>query len=207
MGFEYISLPKVKRAIENASGQITIEIDSPGGEAWEGLKIYDYLKQQKKTIKTVNVGLCASAATLIYCAGDKRLAYENSVFMRHNAEGGIYGKQEDVESYAASMKITNDAILSVYQEATGIGLDVLKEKMKVDYYENAEMAKETGLVTDIIYNQKRENIEAALTASFKSIDKYKTIMNMNTETKSLVQKALAASMEAATRLNQSSRYH
>ena len=83
----------------NPKEQITIYINSPGGEVNAGLAIYDVIKSSSCPISTIGIGLCASMGAVLLSSGTKglRYAYENCEIMIHQPLGGTNGQVSDLE--------------------------------------------------------------------------------------------------------------
>ena len=87
-----IKAREIKGQLEESTGDITIEISSPGGSVYQGVSIFNAIKQYNKgTVTTVITSLAASMASYIAIAGDTIKAYDNAVYMIHNASVFSWG--------------------------------------------------------------------------------------------------------------------
>ena len=94
---------------------VNLHIHSNGGDAFEGIAIYNVLKQSDKTINVYIDGLAASAASIVALAGDKILMPRNTQMMIHNAASGIWhGFAEDFEKMALALRNVNDSVRQTY---------------------------------------------------------------------------------------------
>lgn len=94
---------------------VNLHIHSNGGDAFEGIAIYNVLKQSDKTINVYIDGLAASAASIIALAGDKIFMPRNTQMMIHNAASGIWhGFAEDFEKMGAALRSVNDSVRQTY---------------------------------------------------------------------------------------------
>lgn len=140
------------QAVPDADEYI-VHIHSRGGDVTEGFAIHDALLNSGKKITTINDGLCASIATVVFLAGSVRKMNANAEFMIHNPWGfGPFegGDAADFASYSEDLKKAEDKIISLYATATGQEAESLRTLMADNTYMNAEEAKGYGFVTEII---------------------------------------------------------
>lgn len=137
---------------------ITILINSPGGEVSSGLAIYDTIRFVSSEVWVLNTGLCASIATIINCAVDKknRMSLANTKFLIHQPliMGYIRGQASDLEIQAEDILDTRDRLNTILAEACGQSKTKLAKDTLRDYWMTAEEAKEYGLVSKIVTSQK-----------------------------------------------------
>lgn len=135
---------------------ITMYIDSPGGQVDTGLAIYDTMQYITCDVRTVCVGLAASMASLILAGGTKgkRFALPHSNIMIHQPSGGSQGKASDMEIAWEHMKRTKHSLTKIYERITGKSYDQLIDDMDRDYYMTAEEAVKYGLIDKVL--TKRE---------------------------------------------------
>lgn len=135
--------------------EITVKINSRGGDVQEGWAIYDLLTNSGKKIKTVGEGKVYSIATIIFLAGKEREMMKNADGLIHNPYippytlAGAYGS-EDLISIAESLKQEEKKILDFYVEKTGQPEDVLAGYMKEDTKLSAEDMVKLGFATRVI---------------------------------------------------------
>src|SRR3989344_1812107 len=135
---------------------ISVYINSPGGDAYSGFAMYDTMKHVKNDIVTINVGLAASAGALILGGGTKgkRYALPASFTMIHQVLGGIEGQATDVEIRAKHML----RLREMY--ANAIAGDSDQDKKKVlqdierDYWMNTDEIVKYGLVDSLMKPKK-----------------------------------------------------
>jgi len=111
---------------------ITVDIDSPGGNAFDGLAIYRQLQRSNATVDTNIVGMAASSASLIYMAGDRREMPENSYVMIHNPWLVAAGDANQLEKYASDLRKFEGTYSDIYVNRTGM------DKSEVDAMMNEE---------------------------------------------------------------------
>lgn len=134
--------------------QINVRINSPGGSVFEGLAIYNALKNHSATVNVSIDGLAASIATVIAMAGDKIDMAENAMFMIHEPSGVAVGTAADMLETAQLLeKLTNSAV-DVYSARTGQTPDAVREAMNAETWYTAAEAKKVGFVDSISANKK-----------------------------------------------------
>lgn len=139
--------------------QINVRINSPGGSVFEGLAIYNALKNHPANVNVSIDGLAASIATVIAMAGDKIDMAENAMFMIHEPSGVAVGTAADMLETAQLLEKISNSAVDVYSARTGQPADAIREAMNAETWYSAAEAKKAGFVDSISANKK-------LTASF-----------------------------------------
>lgn len=147
-----VSAKAVTKALnENKDAEdITVRINSPGGDAFDGIAIHNALKSHKASVKTVAEGMAASAASVIFMAGDEREIHKSAMLMIHDASGFTMGNQSVHENQAEALGKLDGAIASTYANATGGDPETIRELMDEDYWMSAEDAITDGYATAVI---------------------------------------------------------
>ncbi len=137
---------------EDPERDISLYITSPGGVIPSGLAIYDTMQLIRPDVSTICVGMAASMATVLLCAGapGKRFALPNSTVHMHQALGGAQGQASDIEIAAREVLRQQDIIRRIISERTGQSYDKIATDSDRDFYLSAEGAKEYGLVDDVL---------------------------------------------------------
>ena len=137
---------------EDPERDISLYITSPGGVIPSGLAIYDTMELIRPDVSTICVGMAASMATVLLCAGapGKRFALPNSTVHMHQAMGGAQGQASDIEIAAREVLRQQDIIRRIISERTGQSYDKIATDSDRDFYLSAEAAKEYGLVDDVL---------------------------------------------------------
>jgi len=135
--------------------EVTIYINTVGGDAFEGIAIYNYLKLKQSQgyhITTVATGVTASAGTVIYLAGNKnsRKIHDNSSFLIHNAWTMGIGDDNDMRKLADEIEMLNNQIAEIYAKETNISKDEALVFMKEDAMRDANWMIEHGFASEII---------------------------------------------------------
>jgi ATP-dependent Clp protease protease subunit len=147
---------------DNPEKPITVIVNSQGGSADSGFGIYDMLKFVKPPIVTLTAGLCASAAIIVFLAGekDKRFALPNSRFLLHQPSTTAVGPASDLEITANQILKIRDQFNKIVADETGKGIEKVTGDSNRDFWLSASDALEYGLISKII--RKREEIEALM---------------------------------------------
>lgn len=134
--------------------EITLYINSPGGEVNSGLAVYDFIQLMRSPIRTVCIGTAASMAAILFLAGKKREMLAHTRLMIHDpAYGGgdMTGKKpHELQQYVDKLRLTQKIIADIIAQKTGKTLEEVFEKTRDDSYFNAEEAIEYGLATGIV---------------------------------------------------------
>lgn len=104
---------------ESPSAAVTVRINSPGGLAYDGIKIYNLLANHSGHVTTINEGLAYSAGSVIFMAGDTRQMYQASDFGIHRSSGGGYGTQYLVAGVAKFLGGLDNHLIEIYASGTG----------------------------------------------------------------------------------------
>jgi ATP-dependent Clp protease protease subunit len=138
---------------EDPERDIQMYIQSPGGSITAGLAIYDTMQFVRPDITTICIGLAASMATIILCAGTKgkRYALPNATVHMHPAGiGGIGGYAPDVEIQARELLRMQSKIRTIMAQHTGQPLEKIARDFDRDFYMDAYQAVEYGIVDQVI---------------------------------------------------------
>lgn len=139
---------------------LTIHINSGGGDLYAGLAIYNRLKEFKGTLTTVNDGLAASAASLIFQAGDNRKMNSGSNLMAHGVSGFLFGyyDADDLKELLTQFKAHNKAIVNVYAEAMGVSFEEAKGFINGETWLTGQEAVDKGLADEVIEEEPEEPV-------------------------------------------------
>lgn len=143
---------------EISKDPIYIYVNSPGGEVNSGFAIFDTMRFVQSEIKVINIGLCASIATVINIAAKKenRFTMENTKFLIHQPliSGQIVAPASDLEITALQIQKTRDRINQLLAEECGQNIKKVAEDTNRDYWMTAAEARDYGLVSKIIKHKK-----------------------------------------------------
>ncbi len=139
-------------ASEDPKKDIQLYINSPGGSVSAGLAIYDTMQFVKNDISTISMGLSASMAQLLLCAGTKgkRYALPNAKILMHQPSGGSQGQASDIEIYTREMLRTRDTLYKIISKHTGADVEQLRKDADRDNYMSAQEAMEYGIIDKVM---------------------------------------------------------
>ena len=137
---------------EDPDKDIFIYINSPGGQVYAGLAIYDTIQFIKPDVQTICVGIAMSMGALILAGGTKgkRMALPNSKILIHQVSGGFQGQGTDIEIQARetiALKRRLEEILSLH---TGRSHEEISKDMERDYFLTSREAQEYGIIDNVI---------------------------------------------------------
>lgn len=137
---------------EDPEREIQMYINCPGGIIYAGLAIYDTMQQIQAPISTFAVGVTASMGTVLLAAGahGQRYALPHATIHMHQAGGGAQGYTTDVEIQYREMKRQQDLLFNIISKHTGQPVERIADDFERDRWMDAHMAKEYGLVDDIL---------------------------------------------------------
>ena len=150
-------------------GDVVVNINSPGGNMFEGLAIYSLLSQHPGKVTTNVIGMAASAASIIAMAGDERHISKTAFFMIHNCWCVVIGNRNEIVDSAATMAKFDKAMAGVYEETTGLALADIEEMMDGETWIDANTAVEQGFAT-CISKTKSTAAQANANAAIKMLD-------------------------------------
>lgn len=146
------SAPSFKDALKELKDvkQITVNINSGGGDVFSGVAIHNMLKSHKAHVTVKIDGLAASIASVIAMAGDKVIIPRNAMLMIHNAWTFAVGNASDLRKQAEDLEKINSVVINSYLDKNPeIDEDKLRSLMDEETWLTAQEAKDLGLVDEI----------------------------------------------------------
>ena len=135
----------MRKALENVKAKtIRIKLNSPGGNAFDGLEIYNYLKDLDAHVIVEVTALAASAASIIAMGADEVIMRTGSTMMIHNASTITYGNKDEMLKVHEYLSKIDTSIIDVYKEKTGLSTDEIKEMLNNETWFTASEAFEKG---------------------------------------------------------------
>lgn len=131
------------------ASQIDLHINSPGGEVFDGITIYNLIKQHPANVTTYIDGLAASIASVIALAGDRVVMAENALFMVHNPFGMVMGTASEMRSMADVLDKVSGSIIGTYTGKSGKTDEEIKSLLDAETWMNADEAMAAGFVDEI----------------------------------------------------------
>lgn len=162
---DFIALDEFKAELKALEGKknVTIKLNSLGGEVFAGKAIYDELKALKayKTVKIM--GVSASASTVVMLAGDKIVANEGDLFMIHEAKCPVidYCDAESAQRVANMLTACNKAMAELYAKKTGRGEQEILNAMHAEKWLTARQAMDYGLIDEVITDGQQVKLSAS----------------------------------------------
>jgi ATP-dependent Clp protease protease subunit len=137
---------------EDPESPIQMYVNSPGGQVYSGLAIYDTMQMITNPISTVAVGVTASFGTVLLAAGtkDQRYALPHATVHMHQPMGGAQGQASDIEIQAREILRLKERLNKILAKHTGQDLDKIESDTERDFWMDAEQAVEYGLVDQVL---------------------------------------------------------
>lgn len=159
------------RAIGNR--EVTVYINSPGGDMFEGIAIYNRLREHSQKVTTKVLGMAASAASIIYLAGAERQVASSAFLMIHNCWTFLAGNRHYLRDVADDMQEFDAAMADLYAETSGQPVEGMAELMDDETFIRGKRAVELGLATGLLSANEvveRETEETTQTNALKAMD-------------------------------------
>jgi ATP-dependent Clp protease protease subunit len=131
---------------------ISIYVNSPGGDIYSGLAIYDTMQFIKPDVQTICFGMAMSMGSLLLTGGakGKRLALPNSRVLVHQPIAGFEGQSTDIDIHAREVLATRRRVEEIYAHHTGQPIERIHEDIERDRFFKAHEAVEYGLIDRVI---------------------------------------------------------
>lgn len=148
---EGVTAKRIAAALRNmGKGPVTVYLNSPGGDMFEGLAIYNMLREHDGEVTVKVLGLAASAASIIAMAGDKVQISRAGFFMIHNAWVVASGNRHDLIEIAEVLKPFDEAMASIYAARTGEDAKSIAKLMDAESWIGGEAAIERGFADSLL---------------------------------------------------------
>ena len=150
IGYDYwddsgVTAKRISAALRSLDGaDVVVNINSPGGDVFEGLAIYNLLREYKGHVTVRVLGVAASAASFIAMAADEIQIARAGFFMIHNAWTGLWGNRNDLRETADFLEQIDDTIADIYHVKSGLSMDELKADMDKERWINGRDAIDSG---------------------------------------------------------------
>ncbi|MCW5907422.1 MAG: ATP-dependent Clp protease proteolytic subunit [Chitinophagales bacterium] len=142
----------------DSRSDVQIYINSPGGEVYSGLGIYDTMQYVNMDVATICTGMAASMAAVILCAGEKgkRTALKHARIMIHQPLGGIGGKASEIEISLKEIQKIKDELYEIIAHHSGQPIEKVAKDSDRDYWMISQEAKDYGMIDEVLVrNAKR----------------------------------------------------
>jgi ATP-dependent Clp protease protease subunit len=136
----------------DATKDIQIYINSPGGSVYAGLGIYDTMQLIKPDVATICTGMAASMGAVLLCSGEKGKlrGLTHSRVMIHQPLGGAQGQASDIEITAREILILKEELYNIISKHSGQDYDKIYEDSDRDYWMKSDKAKEYGMIDEVL---------------------------------------------------------
>jgi len=137
---------------EDPEKDIQLYINSPGGQVYAGMAIYDTMQLVRAPISTIAVGVTASFGTVLLTAGakGKRYALPHATIHMHQPLGGVQGQATEIEIQAREILRLREELNAILSQHTGQPVERISEDTERDRYMTPEQAKEYGLIDEVL---------------------------------------------------------
>lgn len=149
--------------------QIEVHLNSPGGDAFDGVAIYNQLKQFPGQVNVFIDGVAASAASIIAMAGDQRVVSTGGQIMIHNASAFTFGDRKSHQRQSRSLSKLDKGLADIYAEATGTDAATIAEMMDEETWLDADDALAEGFATHVA------PAKAEVTNSLRMLNLYQNV--------------------------------
>lgn len=141
---ETINSKDVVEALDGIDKDVLIRLNSPGGDAFQGIEIYNYLKNHPSHITVEVTALAASAASIIAMAADELIMSKGASLMIHEAKTVAIGNKADIKKTLSSLENVDESIIEIYQDKTGLDENEIRNLMTAETWFTAKSAVEKG---------------------------------------------------------------
>ncbi len=140
---------------EDPDKDISLYINSPGGQVYAGMAIYDTMQYIKPDVSTICVGMAMSMGAILLCGGaeGKRFSLPNAKIMIHQGSAGYQGTAADIEIMAKEILYLRSKMNELMARHTGRAVEQIERDIDRDRWMSAEEAKAYGLVDHVIAHQ------------------------------------------------------
>lgn len=151
--------------------EIDVVIQSPGGSAFEGIAIYNALKNHSAFVKTTILGAAASAASIIFMAGDEREMPANTFLMIHEPSLNMSGRARELREAADFLDNLTASLVATYSPYVSVSDDEVLALLEAETWINADDAIEMGFATSITQGHDAVALSKDFAARFDNLPK------------------------------------
>ena len=141
--------------LSKVNGNLTVWVNSPGGDCVSASQIYTMLRNHKGKVTVKIDGIAASAASVVAMAGDETLISPTGYLMMHNPMTLASGNKSDMEKAIALLDKIKEGIINTYSRKTGLSRSKISKLMDDETWLNAEKALQLGFVDGILFDEKK----------------------------------------------------
>ena len=168
---EGVTASRIAGALRSMNGaDVTVNINSPGGDMFEGLAIYNLLREYKGKVTVKVLGLAASAASIIAMAGDDVQIGRGAFLMIHNCWVYAMGNRHDLAQIAADMEPFDKAMGDIYSARTGLSMDEVAAMMDGETYIGGSDAVAKGFADSLLSADEISDDDDSPAAALRRLD-------------------------------------
>lgn len=160
-----------KEELLSGSGDITVWINSPGGDCVAAAQIYNMLMDYKGNVTVKIDGIAASAASVIAMAGTKIMVSPVSMLMIHNPATMAFGDSAEMQKAIAMLEEVKESIINAFEIKTGLSRAKISHLMDAETWMNANMAIELGFADEIMKRDTQDEADIAQPAASASFSR------------------------------------
>ncbi len=151
-----ITPKQFKNELTASDGDISVWLNSPGGDVFAASQIYTMLKEYKGKVTVKIDGIAASAASVIAMAGSEILMSPVAMMMIHNPSTVIFGEATDLQSGIDMLSEVKESIVNAYEQKTGLARNKISKMMDSETWFSANKAVELGFADKVLYEDNQE---------------------------------------------------
>jgi ATP-dependent Clp protease, protease subunit len=171
---EGVTVKRIDAALRTIGDKpVTVYLNSPGGDMFEGIAIYNRLREHSQKVTTKVLGIAASAASVIFLAGSERQVASSGFLMIHNCWTLLAGNRHYLRDVADDMEEFDAAMADLYAETSGSSTEEMAELMDDESFIRGKRAVELGLATGLLTADEvveREDDSTQQTNALKAMD-------------------------------------
>ena len=141
--------------LAKVSGNLTVWLNSPGGDVFAASQIYSMLKSHKGKVTVKIDGIAASAASVVAMAGDETLIAPTALMMIHDPSTCAMGNKADMEKAIILLDEVKESIINAYETKSHLSRNKIAKLMSDETWLNAKKAYEMGFVDGILFAEKK----------------------------------------------------
>ncbi|ELY3757260.1 Clp protease ClpP [Cronobacter sakazakii] len=195
---EGVTASRIAGALRSLNGaDVTVNINSPGGDMFEGLAIYNLLREYDGKVTVKVLGLAASAASIIAMAGDEVQIGRGAFLMIHNCWVCAMGNRHDLAQIATDMAPFDKAMSDIYQARSGLDAATVDKMMDGETYIGGSEAVEKGFADSLLSADEIADDEESPAAALRKLDALLAKANTPRSERRKLLKALSGSTPGA----------
>ena len=140
-----------RNELSKVCGDLTVWLNSPGGDVFAASQIYTMLRSHKGKVTVKIDGIAASAASVVAMAGDETLIAPTGMLMIHNPSTVAFGNKEAMQKAIELLDEVKESIINAYEEKSGLSRSKIARMMDEETWLNAKKAQSLGLVDGILF--------------------------------------------------------